>query len=107
MTRCITVGIYTNEGAVGLVDGTSDRSAAIDTMCNSVGDKLVDYDITRRQYEFCAVIEASSFEVMAAMLLNGRASGAVSELVTLEAVDVDKIRSAAKSVRFAPPHGES
>ena len=107
MPKYITLGIYTNEGAAGIVDGTSDRRAAMETMCNSVGAKLVGYDITRGQFDFCTVIEADSFEIMAAMLLKGRASGATSELVTLEAVDVDKIRGAAKSVQFTPPHGEN
>ena len=47
MSRYITLGTYTNEGAAGLVDGDSDRRAAMEVAHNRVGAKLVDYYITR------------------------------------------------------------
>ena len=49
MSRYITLGTYTNQGAAGLVDGDSDRRAAMEVAHSSVGAKLVDYYITRGQ----------------------------------------------------------
>ena len=75
MSRYIVLGTYTNEGAAGLIGGDSDRRAAMEALHNSVGAKLVDYYITRGQYDFCVISEADSFAVNAAMTLKPRASG--------------------------------
>ncbi len=64
MPRFITLGTYTNQGAAGLVDGDSDRRAAMEVAHSSVGATLVDYYITRGQYDFCVIADADSFEVM-------------------------------------------
>ena len=103
MSRYITLGTHTNEGAAGLVDGDSDRRAAMEVAHNSVGAKLVDYYITRGQYDFCVIADADSFAVIAAMGLKAKGSGAVDNLVTLESVDIEAVRSAAKNVQFTPP----
>ena len=103
MPRFITLGTYTNQGAAGLVDGDSDRKAAMDVAHSSVGATLVDYYITRGQYDFCVIADADSFEVMAALHLKAKGSGAVDNLVTLESVDIGAVRSVAKNVQFTPP----
>jgi len=103
MSRYITLGIYTNQGAAGLVDGDSDRRAAMEAAHSSVGAKLVDYYITRGQYDFCVIADADSFEAMAALHLKAKGSGAVDNLVTLESVDIEAVRSASKNVQFTPP----
>ena len=103
MSRYITLGTYTNEGAAGLVDGDSDRRAAMEVAHNSVGATLVDYYITRGQYDFCIITDADSYEVLAAMGLKAKGSGAIEHLVTLEPVDLEAVRSAAKNLQFTPP----
>ena len=103
MSRYITLGIYTNQGAAGLVDGDSDRRAAMEAAHSSVGAKLVDYYITRGQYDFCVIADADSFEVIAALGLKAKGSGAVDNLVTLESVDIEEVRNIAKNVQFTPP----
>ena len=103
MPRYITLGTYTNQGAAGLVDGDSDRRAVMEVMHKSAGATLVDYCITRGQYDFCVIADADSFEVMAALHLKAKGSGAVDNLVTLESVDIEAVRSAAKNVQFTPP----
>tara|TARA_B100000749_G_scaffold98715_1_gene75279 strand:+ start:110 stop:427 length:318 start_codon:yes stop_codon:yes gene_type:complete len=103
MSRYITLGTYTNQGAAGLVDGDSDRRAAMDVAHSSVGAKLVDYHITRGQYDFCVIADADSFAVIAAMGLKAKGSGAIDKLVTLESVDIEEVRSVAKNVQFTPP----
>ena len=105
MPRYITLGSYTNEGAGALVDGDSDRRAVMEVMHKSVGATLVDYCITRGQYDFYVISDADSFEQIAAMTLKAKGSGTVDKPVILEAVDIDEIRSVAKSIQFTPPGG--
>ena len=40
---------------------------------------------------------------MAAMTLKAKGSGATADTITLEAVDIEEVRSAAKNVQFTPP----
>ena len=104
MSIYINVGTYSNEGAGGLVEGDSDRRAVMETFHNSVGAKLLDYHITRGKYDFCALVDADSFEMMAAMALMAKGSGAVNDLVILESIDINEIRKIAKKVQFTAPH---
>ena len=103
MSRYIVLGSYTNEGTAALVDGDSDRRAVMEVMHKSVGATLVDYYITRGQYDFCIITDADSYEVLAAMGLKAKGSGAIDNLVTLESVDIEAVRSAAKNLQFTPP----
>ena len=104
MSVYIVLGSYSNEGAGGLVEGDSDRKAVMETFHSSVGAKLLDYHITRGEYDFCVIAEADSFEKIAALTLIARGSGTVNNGVTLESVDINKIRNIAKSVKFTAPH---
>ena len=105
MSRYIDDGAYNDQGAEGIVAGNSDRVAAMESLCNSVGAKLVSADITRGNFDFCVICEADSFAQVAAMTLKARASGAIAEVYTLESVDVDEIRYVAKGVKYTPPSG--
>ena len=106
MSIYLTLGSYTDKGAAGLVGAEHvDRRAAMDAMCNSVGAKLVDYHITRGAYDFCVIAEADSFAQIASMTLTAKGSGAVDNIVTLESVDVEKIRNVTKGVQYTPPGG--
>ena len=104
MSIFITLGTYSNEGAGGLVEGDSDRRAVMETFHSSVGAKLIDYHITRGKYDFCAIVEADSFEMVASLALIAKGSGTVNDLVMLESVDINEIRKIAKSVQFTAPH---
>ena len=104
MSVYIVLGSYSNEGAGGLASGDSDRKAVMETFHSSVGAKLLDYHITRGAYDFCVIAEADSFEKIAALTLIARGSGTVKDVVTLESVDINKIRNITKSVQFTAPH---
>mgnify|MGYP000156166153 FL=1 len=104
MSIYINVGTYSNEGAGGLVEGDSDRRAAMETFHSSVGAKLLDYHITRGKYDFCVIVEADSYEMIAAMVFMAKGSGHVSDLGSLESVDINEIRKIAKKVQFTAPH---
>ena len=106
MAKYIFLATYSDEGVKGIVGGDSDRAAAMEVLCNSVGAKLISVDITRGEYDVCIMVEAESFAQVAAMSLKARASGAVGDkFVTLEAVDIEEIRSVAKGVQYTPPSG--
>ena len=74
MSTYIILGIYSNKGAEGLVEGESDRRDAMEKLTKSVGAKLLDYHITRGVYDFCLVTEANSFDMIAAMNLKAKAA---------------------------------
>ena len=105
MAKYIFLATYSDEGAKGIVGGDSDRVAAMQALCDSVGAKLISVDITRGEYDVCVMVEAESFAQVAAMSLKARASGAADKFVTLEAVDIEEIRSDAKGVQYTPPSG--
>tara|TARA_B100000686_G_scaffold108360_1_gene115486 strand:+ start:423 stop:743 length:321 start_codon:yes stop_codon:yes gene_type:complete len=103
MSTYIVLGKYSNNGAEGLIDGSSDRRAAMEKLTKSVGAKLIDYHITRGVYDFCIITEADSFEMIAAMNLKAKAAGTLKEIDTLESINIENIRQVAKSVEFSPP----
>ena len=103
MALYIVLGAYSNRGAEGLVEGQSDRRAAMEILTSSVGAKLLDYHITRGIYDFCLLTESESFNQIAAMNLKAKAAGTVSKLDVLESVNIDDIRNVARSVNFIPP----
>jgi len=103
MAIFIQLGIYSNQGADGIINGTSDRKAAMEKMLGSVGAKLLEYHITRGKYDFVMLSESDSFESVAACALKARAAGTLSEAVTLEAVDLNKVRQMGNEVDFSPP----
>ena len=105
MSKYIILGTYSDDGTKGIVAGDSDRVAAMEALCNSVGAELISADIVRGQYDVCVMFEAESFAQVAAMTLKARSSGAVADVVTLESVDVEEIRSVAKGVQYIPPSG--
>ena len=105
MAKYIFRATYSDEGTKGIVDGDSDRAAAVEVLCNSVGAKLISVDITRGEYDVCVIVEADSFAQIAAMSLKARASGSADKFVTLEAVNIEEIRSVAKGVQYTPPSG--
>mgnify|MGYP001314290958 CR=1 FL=1 len=80
MAIFIQLGIYSNQGADGIINGTSDRKAAMEKMLGSVGAKLLEYHITRGKYDFVMLSESDSFESVAACALKARAAGTLSEL---------------------------
>ena len=103
MSIFISLGIYSQKGADGIINGDSNRKAAMEKMVRSVGGKLIDYHITRGQYDFVMITEADSFESMAACALKAKAAGTLTEAVTLESVDLNKVREMGNKVDFSPP----
>ena len=103
MAIFVSLGVYSQKGADGIINGSSDRKAAMEKLVGSVGGKLIDYHITRGQYDFVMITEVDSFEAIAACALKAKASGTLSEAITLESVDLNKVREMGNRVDFSPP----
>ena len=103
MAIFFSLGIYSQKGADGIINGSSDRRAAMEKLIGSVGGKLIDYHITRGQYDFVMVSQAETFEAVAACALKAKAAGTLSDAITLESVDLNKVRDMGKKVNFSPP----
>ena len=103
MSIFISLGIYSQKGADGIINGSSDRRSAMEKMMNSVGGKVLDYHITRGQYDFVMVSQADTFEAVAACALKAKAAGTLSEAITLESVDLSVVREMGNKVDFSAP----
>ena len=103
MAIFVSLGVYSQQGADGIINGSSNRKEAMEKLVSSVGGKLIDYHITRGQYDFVMISEVDSFEAMAACALKAKASGTLTEAITLESVDLNKVRDFGNKVDFSPP----
>ena len=103
MKTFISLGIYSQKGADGIINGSSDRKVAMEKMLSSIGAKLIDYHITRGHYDFVMISEAESFESVAACALKAKAEGTLSEAITLESIDLNLVREMGSKVDFSPP----
>ena len=94
MTKMYIMGKYTEKSYLGfLKEPTTDRRAAVEKLTAAAGGKMLSMDIVRGPYDFIAVAEMGSFEIFAAIKLAVESSGAVKDLIALEAMDLN---SAAK-----------
>ena len=94
MTKMYIMGKYTEKAFQGFIkDPKTDRREAVEKLTSSAGGKMLSMDIVRGPYDFIAVAEMESFETFAAIKLAVESSGAVKDLIALEAMDLN---SAAK-----------
>jgi uncharacterized protein with GYD domain len=89
MTKMYIMGKYTEKAYLGfLKDPTTDRKAAVEKLTNAAGGKMHSMDIVRGPYDFIVVAEMPIFETFAAVKLAVESSGAVRDLIGLEAIDL-------------------
>ena len=94
MTKMYIMGKYTEKAFQGFIkDPTTDRRIAVEKLTSAAGGKMLSMDIVRGSYDFIVVAEMESFETFAAIKLAVESSGAVKDLIALEAMDLN---SAAK-----------
>ena len=87
-TRYFILANYTQRAIAGMVKAPSDRAAAVKKMCKAAGVKFVSLDLCRGAFDIVAVIEAESFDKVLGVKMAVVASGAVSDLHILEAMDM-------------------
>ena len=75
----MVLGKYSNQGLAGFIQNPNDdRRAAISSMMEKAGGKLIDLYLTRGEYDIVAIGEVDSFEDIAAVKLLVASSGAVT-----------------------------
>ena len=102
--KAYVMGNYTDKAFQGFMkDPTSDRKAVVEQLTNAVGGKIHSMDIVRGSYDFIVVAEFGSFDDFAAIKLVTEASGAVSNLTILEAIDFTKATTKASKIGYKAP----
>ena len=90
MTKMYIMGKYTEKAFQGfLKDPATDRRIAVEKLTSAAGGKMLSMDIVRGTYDFIVVAEMESFETFAAIKLAVESSGAVKNLIALEAMDLN------------------
>ena len=98
----MVLGKYSNEGLAGFIQNPNDdRRAAISSMMEKAGGKLIDLHLTRGEYDIVAIGEVDSFEDIAAVKLLVASSGAVENLTILEMIDMNSIANKAAAIAGA------
>jgi len=88
----VVLGKYTAAGLGGFAQNPNDdRKAVIGAMMEKAGGKMHNLWLTRGEYDAVVIGEAPDFETVAAIKIMVLASGAMSELVVLEAADFKAI----------------
>jgi len=85
--RYFIVANYTQKAVAGMVKAPSDRAAAVKKMCKAVGVKFVSLNLCRGAFDILVAAEADSYDKVLALKMAVVASGAVSELHILEAIN--------------------
>ena len=89
MAKMYIMGKYSEKAFLGfLKDPTTDRKAAVEKLTSAAGGKMLSIDIVRGLYDFIVVAEMANFATFAAVKLAVESTGAVRELVALEAMDL-------------------
>ena len=88
----VVLGKYTAAGLGGFAKNPKeDRKAVVGAMMEAAGGKMHNLWLTRGEYDVVVVGEAPDFETVAAIKMMVLASGALGDLVILEAADFNAI----------------
>jgi uncharacterized protein with GYD domain len=107
----VVLGKYTAAGLSGFAQNPNDdRKAVISAMIEKAGGRMHDLWLTRGEYDAVVIGEVPDFETIAAIKMMVLASGAMSEIVVLEAADFNAIGKRAASLMagaaaYQPPGG--
>ncbi len=85
MALYIITGNYTAAAFKGMIATPSDREAAVKPLIEAAGGKLRAYLVTTGDSDFHMTVEAEDTQAMLAALMVAGATGAVSNLKTIQA----------------------
>ena len=92
MAKFYMMAKYTPEALKGFLSSPSDdRKQAVDKLVESIGGKVLSFDIVRGPYDIIISVEVSDFAAVAGAKIAVQSTGMVSDAVILEAVDMTKI----------------
>lgn len=98
--KFIVLGKYTKQGTDGWLDNPDeDRRSMINALSQKIGGKLIDLSYTRGIYDVVAIVDAPSADIMTSLKLSMMKTGALSELIILEDIDLNAVaREGAKMI---------
>ena len=105
MSNFTILGTYTALALKGFINNpTQDRKAIVAKMSASVGASLLDFRLTRGNFDFVATVEGSMHQVLA-LKLAVLSTGAIAEMHILEELDISGSAAlAGKALQeYAPP----
>src|SRR6516165_1036874 len=108
MPTFITYASYSNAGIKGMMDKPIDRSAAIRTVVEKAGGKLVAAYMTTGAHDVVLVTELPDGSDAVAVGMAAAASGAVSKIETVRAWTLDEFKGIAEKASrcaeaYVPP----
>lgn len=108
MAHYIITGSYSAAGMKGLIAHPSDREAATRALVEGSGGKLLTYLLTTGDNDFLMIAETNDTTGLIAALMVAGASGAVSNLKTVQAFSSAEFLEAQKkaggmAAKYAPP----
>ncbi len=84
-TRYIVLANYTQKAIAGMVQAPTEGGGK--KICKAVGVKFISLDLCRGAFDIVVVAEADSYDRVLGLKMAVAASGAVSEIHILEAMD--------------------
>lgn len=85
MAMYIITGNYTGDAMRGMIKEPSDREAAVRPLVEAAGGRMISLLITTGETDLSMVVETEDVEGLMAALMVAGASGAVSNLKTVQA----------------------
>ena len=102
MAIFVTTGRFSHSGASGLMSKPEDRTEIVSNLVAAAGGKLLNYYVTTGDTDFLLVTEASSADAALAAGMAASATGAVSDMKTVQAwTSADFAKIAAKAGKIA------
>jgi uncharacterized protein with GYD domain len=97
MARYITTGCYSAAALKGMMAHPSDREAQIKPLISAAGGKVLSFHLTMGETDFSLMVETDdAAKMMAALMVTG-ASGAVTNLKTVQAFTTGEFMTAQKA----------
>ena len=108
MAHYIVTGSYTALAAKGMIANPSDREAAARAIIEAGGGKLTSFLLTTGDTDFSMIVQTDDISKLLAGLLVVAASGAVSNLKTVQAFTSAEFTAAQKAAatiasKYQPP----
>lgn len=105
-TRYIVLANYAQKAIAGMVQAPTDRAAAVKKICKAVGVKFISLDLCRGAFDIVVLTESDSYDRVLGLKMAVAASGAVSDVHILEAMDpTAALEHAAAAAKAYTPAG--
>ncbi len=97
MARYIITGSYSTAAMKGMIAKPSDRGAAVGALIGAGGGRMEQFYVTTGENDFMVIAQSDNVAGLLATLMTTAASGAVSNLRTVQAFTSDEFLAAQKA----------